>query len=86
LSTKKQRVLPAACKVYDVLNFMSELATHHANFVGARRLQAMIGELVGAEYDLEGTAEKYSDFRDFFIADEQAAEAKASLSRRVEQF
>jgi hypothetical protein len=86
LSAKKQRVLPAACKVYDVLNFMSELATHHASFVGARRMQAMIGELVGAEYDLEGTAEKYSDFRDFFIADEQAAEAKASLSRRVEQF
>jgi hypothetical protein len=86
LSTKKQRVLPAACKVYDMLNFMSELATHHSAHAGARRLQAMIGELVGAEYDLEGTAEKYSDFRDFFISDEQAAEAKASLSRRIEQY
>jgi hypothetical protein len=83
LSTKKQRVLPAACRVYDLINFMSELATHKADQAGARRLQAMIGELLGAEYDLEGTAERYTDFRDFFLSDTTAAEAKASLERRA---
>jgi hypothetical protein len=81
LSIKKQRVLPASCKVFDLINFMSELATHHADRLGARRLQAMIGELLGAEYDLEGTAEKYTDFRDFFVSNASAAEAKASLDR-----
>ena len=31
LSVKRQRTLPAACKVYDLLNFASEVATHHAD-------------------------------------------------------
>src|SRR5262249_32647936 len=56
LSAKRQRTLPAACKVYDLLNFASELATHRADEAGNRTLQAFIGELVSGEYDLEGTA------------------------------
>ena len=67
LSSKRQRVLPARCRVYDVLNFMSELATHHATPLGNRVLQAHLGSLIADEYDMEGTVEKMQDFNDFFV-------------------
>ncbi len=79
LSAKRQRTLPAACKVYDLLNLASELATHHAAAAGARSLQSFVGELVRGEYDLEGTAEHFSDFRDFFLSDRAANETAAAL-------
>ncbi|HEY1067823.1 MAG TPA: DUF932 domain-containing protein [Pirellulales bacterium] len=67
LSIKRQRVLPARCKVYDLVNFASEVATHHAAPGAARSLQAYIGGLISDEYDLEGTAEKVGEFKDFFM-------------------
>ena len=67
LSLKRQRILPAECRVYDLLNFASELATHHARGHAQARLQAYIGELVSDEFDLEGTAEKVPQFKDLFI-------------------
>lgn len=69
LSAKRQRTLPTACRVYDLLNFASELATHHAGPAGGRRLQGHIGELVSGEYDLENTADQFADWRDFFATD-----------------
>jgi hypothetical protein len=80
LSVKRQRTLPAGCKVYDLLNFASELATHHASDDGQRTLQAYIGGLVGNEFDLEGTAEQFTDWRDFFIGNEGTTSTLASLS------
>ena len=67
LSPKRQRVLPAKCRVYDLLNFASEIATHRATQDGRMRLQAYIGTLVSDEYDLEGTAEKVPEFKDLFL-------------------
>ena len=67
LSAKRQRTLPAACRVYDLVNFASELATHHAKPEGGRKLQAYIGDLVSGEYDLEGTADQFADWKDFFV-------------------
>ncbi|HTN75039.1 MAG TPA: DUF932 domain-containing protein [Pirellulaceae bacterium] len=75
LSVKRQRVLPAKCRVYDLLNFASELATHHATATSQRTLQAFIGGLIADEYDLEGTAESVSDFADFFVASSEGAPA-----------
>ncbi len=69
LSVKRQRTLPAACRVYDLLNFTSEMATHHAGEGGARNLQAFIGQVVSAEYDLEGTTDQFASWKDFFIKD-----------------
>lgn len=68
LSLKRQRVLPARCRVYDLLNFASEAATHHVTEAGNRVLQAYLGGLISEEYDLEGTAESAAEFSDFFIA------------------
>lgn len=82
ISPKRQRTLPAGCKVYELLNFASEVATHHANPSGSRTVQAFIGELVSNEFDLEGTANEITDWRDFFIANHAAAESKAALHRR----
>jgi hypothetical protein len=80
LSEKKKRVLPAPCKVYDLLNFTSEVATHHATPQGARMLQASLGSLVSKEYDLEGTVNDYDDWKDFFIHDSSAAAVKQDLN------
>lgn len=76
LSAKRQRTLPTACRVYDLLNFASELATHHAKPAGGRKLQAYIGDLVSGEYDLEGTADQFADWRDFFVEGSKAAAKK----------
>jgi hypothetical protein len=67
LSAKRQRALPVQCKVYDLLNFATEVATHRARTEGSRKLQAWVGTLVSHEYDMEGTADNYTDFRDFFV-------------------
>jgi hypothetical protein len=67
LSQKRQRILPAKCRVYDLINFASEAATHHADAAGNRVLQAFIGTLISDEYDMEGTATAGCDFSDFFI-------------------
>ena len=69
LSAKRQKTLPVNCKVYDLLNFATEVATHYARPEQARRLHAWTGGLVSGEYDLEGTADQYGDFKDFFVSD-----------------
>ncbi len=67
LSAKRQRILPARCRVYDLINFASEVATHKAPVEAKGRLQAYIGTLVSDEYDLEGTAERVPEFKDLFL-------------------
>ena len=71
LSSKRQRILPARCRVYDLLNFASEVATHHALPASRRSLQAFIGSLISDEYDMEGTAATGTEFADFFVASDQ---------------
>ncbi len=68
LSVKRQRVLPSKCRVYDLLNFASEVATHHSSTLGGRAMQAYIGSLISDEYDLEGTAETATQLSDFFVS------------------
>ncbi len=72
LSDKRRRILPSKARVYDLINFASEVATHHALPSGANRIQAFIGSLVADEYDLEGTADSAADFDAFFIDDQDA--------------
>ena len=82
LSVKRQRTLPAACKVYDLLNFSSEVATHHADAIGGRMMQAYLGDLISGEYDLEGTVDQFGDWRDFFVGSGATAETLADLNRQ----
>jgi hypothetical protein len=83
LSVKRQRTLPAACKVYALLNFASEVATHHATEQGYRTMQAYIGDLISNEFDLEGTTDQFSDWRDFFVANDQTTSTLAHMQQRM---
>mgnify|MGYP003624661229 FL=1 len=79
LSIKRQRTLPVKCRVYDLLNFVSEVATHHAKSEeGARQSQAWLGSLISSEYDMEGTADKFGEFDDFFV-EKTVLDGKAAM-------
>jgi hypothetical protein len=79
LSVKRQRTLPTKAKVYDLLNFASEVATHHASPAGNRTLQAFVGDLISNEYDLEGTGDQLADWKDFFVANGATTATLADL-------
>jgi hypothetical protein len=83
LSVKRQKTLPVACKVYDLLNFVSEVATHHADEYGSRSSQAWLGLLISGEYDLENSCESYGDFKDFFIDRKLDGETAMDLQRHT---
>ncbi len=72
LSDKRKRILPSKARVYDLINFASEVATHHAHADGANRMQAYIGSLIADEFDLEGTAKDSPEFDAFFLDDSDA--------------
>lgn len=85
MSTKRQRTLPSACKVYDLINFATEIASHHSHEFGGRKLQAYVGDLISSEYDLEGTVDRFNDYRDFFIADEAAADTIKMIQEKKDK-
>jgi len=66
LSRKKMQQLPAHCSMYDLLNFTTEVATHHCDVKNGRLLQAEVGNFVSNEYDLEGSKETKEQFADWF--------------------
>jgi len=68
LAAKKQRTLPVNAKVLDLINFATEIGTHRATEYGRQQLHAWVGTLVGDRdgYDLEGTVDKWQEFRDFW--------------------
>ncbi len=72
LSDKRKRILPSKARVYDLINFASEVATHHTLPDGTNRMQAYIGSLIADEYDLEGTANDAPEFDAFFLDDSDA--------------
>ena len=67
LSTKRQKTLPVKCTVYDAINFATEVATHHSDTNGARKLNGWVGTAISEEYDMEGTKDRYGEFADFLI-------------------
>ncbi len=85
LSIKRQRTLPVACKVYDLFNFATEVASHHSKEFGGRKLQAYLGDALSNEYDLEGTVDQFCDYRDFFINDEKAVSTVKLIQDKKEK-
>ncbi|MEY3142041.1 MAG: hypothetical protein RLY21_534 [Planctomycetota bacterium] len=67
LSVKRQRMLQANCRVYDLLNFATEMATHHAPPQAAARLHGWLGSTLTEEYDLENTANDVPEFADVYM-------------------
>ena len=80
MSVKRQRSLPVKCTTYDLLNFVSELGTHHADEHGSRAAQAWLGTLISSEYDLENSKDSFDEFQDFFL--EQTPSPERSCRRR----
>lgn len=67
LSVKRQRMLQANCRVYDLINFATEMATHHAPPQAAARLNGWLGTTLTDEYDLENTANDVPEFTDVYM-------------------
>lgn len=67
LSPKRQKTLPVKCTVYDLINFATEVSSHHSNANGQRRLGGWFGTTVSNEYDMEGTMDSFGDFADFHV-------------------
>lgn len=69
MSRKKQERLPVRCSVYDMFNFVTEVATHYVDDAAARSLHAIVGQKVGAveEYDLQDSMMERPEFTDFFL-------------------
>lgn len=65
ISKKKMRTLPTKAKVYDLINFASEAATHWFTPQYATRMHAFIGDLVSNEYDLENSVNDFAEFDNF---------------------
>ncbi len=68
ITPKRRRLLPSRARVYDLLNYASEIATHHAPPLAASRLSAWIGGTIVDEFDLEGSANNVSDFEALFTS------------------
>jgi len=67
LTAKRQRNVPVQCKMYDMMNFATELSTHYVSEDSARKLQAWLGTIVSNDYDLEGSCDMFTNFRDMFF-------------------
>lgn len=74
LNQKRRRVIPTQTKMYDLINFVTELATHKADVAQGRKMQAWVGTTITGEYDLEGTLNSTDDPVDLFF--KQNDEAK----------
>ena len=65
---KRLATLPSRATVYDLINFGTEVATHHVpNETQARRIQGVVGSMISGEYDLEGSARGGRDFIDVYL-------------------
>ena len=53
-SNRKQSLLPSKATSYDLLNFVTELSSHHTQGGSKISLQGLCGTLLSREYDLEG--------------------------------
>ncbi len=77
LSEKRQRVLPAKCTVYDLINVASETTTHDERTKSTLMLEAWIGSVLREEYDLEGVSPRGKEFQGLFGTKSPAGIAKA---------
>lgn len=89
VSTKRQSLLDAKCRVYDLINFVTELSSHHSyDFREQRAYMSFLGQLLCNDYDMEGATDKKVKFPKFVIPqvaklkDEQPAIDRLALTLR----
>ena len=70
IPAKKRGLLPVNCAVNDLLNFCSELTTHHGNLlVSSSAFDVAAGRILSNELDLEGMYSINRKSPDFFLKD-----------------
>ena len=68
IPAKKRALLPVNCSVNDLLNFSSELTSHHGNLLNnAVSFDVATGKMLAHEFDLEGMYSRRSQSPDFFL-------------------
>ena len=66
IPVKRRALLPVSCSVNDLLNFCSELSTHHREILRNTNVwDAEIGRMLAGEFDLEDMYRNSRDARDF---------------------
>ena len=82
IPAKKRALLPVNCSVNDLLNFCSELTSHHGNLLNnAVSFDVAAGKILAHEFDLEGMYNRRTKSPDFFLKD-----LKLSSNRTRESF
>jgi hypothetical protein len=87
LSERKASTLPVICTVNDMINFATEVATHHVKGPLAKsNLQGWVGTTLSKECDLEGSKTQCPEFKDFFLAkpDKPVEQADSIGQRQIE--
>ena len=69
ISRKRMRQLPTEAKVYDLLNFSTELATHCLRPTAARKMNGYFGDMISQEYDIETAGNHFGEFQDVMLGD-----------------
>ena len=70
IPAKKRALLPVNCSVNDLLNFCSELTSHHGNLLNnAVSFDVATGKMLAHEFDLEGMYHRNNKSPDFFLKD-----------------
>lgn len=83
---KRLATLPSRATVYDLINFGTEVATHHVpNETQARRVQGVVGQMISGEFDLEGSARDGRDFIDVYLNGQDAAAARVAKLEELEE-
>lgn len=84
---KRLATLPSRASVYDLINFSTEVATHHVDSEErARGIYGVIGDMIGKEFDLEGSARNGRDFIDLYIdGEDHAAKRAEKLTELTEE-
>ena len=68
IGQKKRPLLPVGCSVADLLNFASEIATHHADLLKPEStLQSFAGTLLSKDFDLEDLYPNALRTRNFYL-------------------
>ena len=85
ISPRKRPLLPVNCSVNDLLNFCSELTTHHDNIIShVDAFNATLGNMLAQEFDLEEMYHNQKPAKAFHLDDMDFTEAiyHGSATRR----
>ena len=86
IPAKKRSLLPVNCAVNDLLNFCSELTTHHGNLLtSSSAFDVAAGRTLAGEFDLEGMYSINRKSPDFFLKDLRLSKYKTQEYSDQEQ-